>query len=450
MTAQWRGLLIIVCLELIGAGTLAVRALGRAPAPLPDLSRFDPETAADLRRLHADLNERDAASWQRLAEVYLPFGCLPESELCFRRAAALDPQSGQILYGWASCLDRLGQLAESTDRYERAAARAPDNYAQSCYYRIGRNYLREENVAAADAALTRAGDLPQALFLRARMSLRSGNLPEASQLLEVLQQQMPAGVQTIQLQAELELAQGRSDRAAAAFHRLDRVEERFDLNDQNVLYASVEAQHGFLRKLNLCSGGGDPGSEAECVLAAIAGHPQEYIYLPKVAELQMKAGRPEQALPLLQQAIQEGRLSPGLLEQLGDVFTALQRDEEAHTHWLQAASLGETATVHGKLAESFRARNDEAAALRHAARQREAEGVAAYRKDALDSAISILEDAVTLNPSAARAWFYLGEAYYASGDHSKARVAYQNCLNENPDHGRALAAMKRLLPAASD
>jgi tetratricopeptide (TPR) repeat protein len=450
MIYVWRILVILVVLEVAWAGWEVARTLSRPPVPNPDLSRLDETTASDLVALREGMDEGRGESWLELAEAYLAHGCLPESEQCFRRAARLDPKSGRILYGWASALDRLGQMEESSRRYQQAIPLLPEPQAQSSYYRIGRNDLRNENLAAADAALQRAGNLPQALYLRAKGKLRNEEPGEALRLLETLQGQMPETIESLRLRAECELAQGNSNQAARTLSRLERVNDRIDLNDQNLLLGITAARYGALRKLNQCSQLGDPGTAAECVLAVIPGHPQEYRYLPQAAELQRNVGRPEMALELLQRAVEQAGLTPELLEQIGDLHQILHRNNEAHAHWHQAVELGATATVHGKLAESCQARGDLPGTRRHAALQREAEGVAAYRGNSLDVAVAALQDAVAQNPAAARAWFYLGEAHAALGNDPPAIIAYQNCLKARPEHGRAHVALQRLPGVSAD
>lgn len=450
MIFVWRILAIVVVLEVPWAGWQVARSLSRAPVPNPNLSRLDDSTAADLSALREGLDESQAESWLELAEAYLAHGCHPEAELCFRRAAELDPASGRILYGWASALERLGQMQSSRQRYAQALALVSESHAQSCHYRIGRNFLREENVEEANAALQRSGDLPQALYLQAKNALRRGDISEATRLLDRLERQMPDAIQTIQLQAECHSALGRTEQAAEFISRLERVQERMDLNDQNMHIAMIATRYGMLRRLNQCSQLGDPGIAAECVLAAIPGHHQEYSFLPKAAELQLNAGNPAAALDLLQRAVQQGVLKPALLERIGDVHMSMHHVDEALDNWRRAILLGETATVHGKLAAVYEQRGDLEAARRHAALQLEATGVAAYRNDALDSAKSALQDAVMQNPASARSWFYLGEVYNAQGNRSNAQAAYQDCLKQDPNHGRALAALSRLRPGQSD
>jgi tetratricopeptide (TPR) repeat protein len=359
----------------------------------------------------------------------------------------LAPQSGLILYGWASCLDRLGRLDESNQRFEQAAPLLSEPMAQSCWYRIGRNFLRLEKPAEAEAALLRAGHLPQAVYLRARHLARTGQVSAAVPLLQELEEEMPDVIEVVRLAAACAQAQGQTPQAAEALERLERVHGRMSLNDQHEPMAAISARFGFFRRLEACMQAPDPGTRAECVRKAIAGHPQGYRYLPIAAGLELEAGRPEQALTLLHEVRREGGLSPELLEQTGDVLKQLGRDSAAQTDWLQAAALGETPTVHAKLAEYFRAKGDDAAARMQERLQLEAQGVAAYRQDELESAEALLGDATSSPPAEARAWFYLGEACRAQGKRAAALEAYEHCLRADPDHGRALAARGQLLTA---
>ena len=47
----------------------------------------------------------------------MAYGYFPEAEACYRRAAALQPGSFWIVYGWAFCLERLGRTDEAIERF---------------------------------------------------------------------------------------------------------------------------------------------------------------------------------------------------------------------------------------------------------------------------------------------------------------------------------------------
>jgi Flp pilus assembly protein TadD len=78
--------------------------------------------------------------------------------------------------------------------------------------------------------------------------------------------------------------------------------------------------------------------------------------------------------------------------------------------------------------------------------QLEAEGVDAFRRNDLATAIQKLGTATDLNPDRPRAWFYLGEACRVADDKNRARQAYDRCLALDPQHDRGQTGLARLGP----
>jgi Tfp pilus assembly protein PilF len=130
-------------------------------------------------------------------------------------------------------------------------------------------------------------------------------------------------------------------------------------------------------------------------------------------------------------------VSAEILELLGDVLQFERRPNEAEANWLRAAAWGERASIFEKLAAGYSQKGDLPTAQRYRARQLEAEGVDAFRRNELPAAMQSLESATDINSSRARAWFYLGEAYRAAGRQPEAQQAYEKCLAIEPEHAFA-------------
>jgi tetratricopeptide (TPR) repeat protein len=131
---------------------------------------------------------------------------------------------------------------------------------------------------------------------------------------------------------------------------------------------------------------------------------------------------------------------------LGDAYLKAGRADDAVRSWQATANLRPSPDAHRRLAEHFEQSGDDAAAGRQRALMHQALGVAKLRSSNPAAALDDLEQAVTLDPSLALAWFYVGECRRFTDDLGGARLAYQRVLELNPNHGRAVAALELLSP----
>lgn len=441
-----RALLVVVLAEIVGAGLLIGRTLLREPVPEADLGRVDPLTASDLGALRARLREEEAPSWRKLAEAYLSYGNLPEAEYCFRRAAALEEHSPRLLLGWGLCLSRLGRTGESTNRLRRAAAISQSDAQSECFNLIGRNALREENLAQAEAAFRQAGNLPASLYQLARLLVRTGRFDAAQATLEQLRPVMADGILFNYLAADLAEARGRDAENAASRERAERSTMTFDLDLQRAYLDEAGAKIGFVAQANACQRKPSPDAAADCLLSALKSHPRRYRFLLPLVHAQLAADRIEVARGLLEDAVASDNISAEILELLGDVLEGQGDVAAARGQWERAVTLAELPSIYEKLYKACQRSGDENSTRLALARKLEADGVEAFRRDDLQNAAETLTKSVELNPERGRPWFYLAEAHRASRVISDARQAYARCLSLNPEHGRAALGMSRLPP----
>ena len=137
------------------------------------LTAVDPVTADDIRAKVA--LDGTPEPWAALGEVYLVTGFFPEAEACLREAAALAPQSADVVFKHAYALEHLGRLEEAIAEYE-AAVRLNHPRAADCWYYVGKNHLRREQAGPAMAAFEQARALPGARYELARLQARAGEL----------------------------------------------------------------------------------------------------------------------------------------------------------------------------------------------------------------------------------------------------------------------------------
>jgi Tfp pilus assembly protein PilF len=65
-------------------------------------------------------------------------------------------------------------------------------------------------------------------------------------------------------------------------------------------------------------------------------------YLDTFGWILYKLGRYDDALPYIRRAVNSGEVNPVMYEHLGDVFSRLQRSEEAKTYWQKALEIDRT------------------------------------------------------------------------------------------------------------
>jgi Tfp pilus assembly protein PilF len=441
-----RGLLLVVAIEIVIAGWVLATAVRHPPFPNADTGRLDPLTAADLGSLRTRLDPTQATSWQELAEAYLAYGCLPESEFCFRRAAEFpsNPSLGRVKFGWGTCLARLGRTQESTERLREAADLLRGPVALDCWIMIGRNALREENLVAAEDAFRRAGDRPPARYHLAKLLVRNGRIDEAQPLLDYLQSPMADNSHFNYLAANAAETQGQMAAAADYRERAERATLTFEMDAQREYLHSIAVQYGFLNRVTNCEQRKGPPEIAECLSMVVAQHPRRELYVMNLARAHLAARSDGAARKLLEEAIAADNISAEILECLGDVLHLQGHETEAKQQWLRAEAWGERATVFEKLADLLQKHGEEKTAQRYRGLQFEAEGVDAFRKNELAAAIKKLAAASEMNPDRARPWFYLGESYRAAGDKTRARQAYDRCLALDPQHDRVQTGLARL------
>ena len=93
----------------------------------------------------------------------------------------------------AFCLERLGRTEKARAQYKRAT-QLDGADAESCWYFIGRNYLREEKPRKAEAAFLRANRLPIAKCQLARLLMRAGDYDKSEQILADLRVRYPDAI----------------------------------------------------------------------------------------------------------------------------------------------------------------------------------------------------------------------------------------------------------------
>jgi tetratricopeptide (TPR) repeat protein len=446
VTRTHAALIGVIAAELAVGGYLVIDRAGRSAAPLPDLAHVDPIAAGDIRAAAADC--RTPAQWAGLGELYLATGYFPEAEACYRRAAELAPADPDAMFKHGFALERLGRLEDASAAYESAAGRG-HRRAADCWYYVGRNHLRLDRPGPAAEAFARAGDLPAARYELARLHARAGRPADAEAEVARLVVKHPDAYPLTSLRYRLALA--RDDRPAAdgladQFSRQrGRLPNPFDAEVDWLL--GVEDRAGrrrvFREGIGSIQAGRFADAERNLRDALDAGWGPDVA--DRLAEAVFLRGRQAEAADVLAEATDRGGPAHHLLWRLGEAYGATGQPDKALAAWERGARLATgpgAKDLWGDLGALYEQLRKPERAKAYLARAALAAGVDALDAGRAGDAAAALGQAVGYDPGLADAWYYLGEAARVQGRPADARASYGRCLQINPDHGRALRALK--------
>jgi tetratricopeptide (TPR) repeat protein len=438
----------VIAAEVAAGGFLAWHRWNRPTPPVPDLADADPATANDLRALAASYT--NAAEWAKLGEAYLATGYFPQAEACLRRSCQIEPEHADYRFRHAFALERIGRIEESSTQYEAAVVRHHAR-AADCWYYIGRNYLRLEQLGPAAEAFGHAGNLPGARFELALLDARAGRANEADAAAAKLADEHLDAYPPLSLRYRIAVARG--DRAAA-----EEFSDQFGRRPRP-LPTPFDTEVGWI--FGVADGVGrarlfrDAGREAQAGRLDLAESKLrdalDARWDPgvayRLAETAFRLGAPQEAHRVLTEAVERGGPSLELLWGLGKAEEAMGRTERAAELWERAARLATGSrggSLWDDLSNHYRraGKTDQASAA--AARSELAAGLEALDRGRPADAAGALQRAVKSDPQLARAWFALGEAQRGAGRRDEARAAYERCLQIDPDHGRSARALRLL------
>ncbi len=443
-----RCLLLIIVAELLGSGVLMARQLLRATPPEIEWALVDPVTADEIRM--AATTCESAKDWRSLGERYMSSGCFVESEICHRIACEREPRNALFRRQWGFALERLGLLDEANAQYQKTMELSGSE-ADACRYFIGKNLLREGQPSAARTFFEDGKKLPANLYELARLQMRADELTDASATYSRLAASGPEMLQVNLLGYRLALAQGETRKALQLADKVDystrKLQNPFDEEAKRLFKATQKLGAGRYqaRSRELI----DTGrlEEAQSLLESQAAKDRSATVLELLAEIALQQKRFADALELFDELQQQHGPFPRVTDRIGDVLAAEGQSAQARESWLKAAQLQtgvDLKAIHHKLADSLAASGDEPTAKQHRALGHYYHGHEVLHRGQAAQAINSFVDAVKSDPGLTQAWFYLGESRRLTRQPEEARAAYQTCLEQNPDHGRALASLSML------
>lgn len=446
-----KALWVCLAIEITGAAVFIVTWLREPIPPRPDLSHYHPATSDEIRSLENEvLGNGRAENWLALGRMYLYFGLFPEAEYCCQQAAYLDANSFAAFYWWGVALNQLGETSQAIEQFRHALPLAgnqetdPDAQA-SCWYGIGRNYLRQEDIVNAERAFRKAGNYLPARNQLIRILVRSQRAAEALPMLDELVVRYPKESSYYQLRSRAREQLGDMD---GAFEDRTRVERAPDRLRSDAIIALLQLEAG---KVGLYR-------ELQKSARLLARNPQEAVMRLRelldmewrlelagfLVEAELRIGNAQQAADLLKTMMERDGESTERLEQLAYSYRWLNKHDLAFELRKRVARIRHVQTVHSDLGQDFHDRGKPELARKHRALAKMTGGILAFRDNRISEATSELQQAIQLDKELPNAWYYLAECYRVRGETTKAIQAYRDCLKADTNHGRARSRLSRL------
>lgn len=448
---NWSRLLlaILVC-EIVGGALFAWQASQRVVPPAPNLQKLDPLTAQAVTEIREAAIDGNSREWRELAEAYLGNGFYAEAEQCFRHASVLNPDDLQATYGRGFCLERVGRTDEAINVLKQVAAEAHVELQTTCWYQIGRCYLRQEDVKSAEDAFRRVSEFPAAAYQLAKLLHRSGRSGEAAQIVASQREVLPNSLKLIQLGAHAAESLGDTALAAELRDREERSEYQLSLEYSQSFVTMFAGRYGLQNRLSRALELRSSGTlmQRKRVLDGVLEVIREnelWQYRPVLlaaAHVELGLGNLAEVERLISEIRMYSQDGADLLELEGLVLAAQGKVPAAVNTWQRACELSPSIEVIDEILQSNSLPEDQVAVLN--AKKQLLAGLSAYRVNQPELARPHFEEAVRLNPTDARTWFYIGEVERLAGAIDNAATAYAKCVERNPNHGRALRRLQSI------
>ncbi len=188
--------LIILVFEFVLCGYLISNRLLRVTPTTPVFYLDDPFLRRKFEELSNEALVGNDLAWQHLAEALLGQGYYAYAEPNYRQALKMNPDNLEARFGLAFCLDKMGRMKESTEEYRnylKRETRRPEQQKLIFYakYAIGRNFLREENIADAEKEFRKNSKFIPAQYQLAKILIRTGRSEQALPIIEANLKKIP-------------------------------------------------------------------------------------------------------------------------------------------------------------------------------------------------------------------------------------------------------------------
>jgi tetratricopeptide (TPR) repeat protein len=259
--------------------------------------RGNPARAEHLVKQALRANPDHTGALARLGELRRDAGDLDEAARLFREALAIDDVSPELYLGLGDVLQRGGHYEEAEKAFRRVLELDPDSFA--AHYNLGVTALQQQQakqaIAEFEKALALDGDHPLAAAAHnniGTVELDRGRRAEAMAAFEQAAKSSPVIFEARFNLGSLYLEDGRTDDAVRLFEEAAR------------LSPNHEALLARLGRAYMQKGRGEDAWRTLTLLRRL--YPQNWYAPLGLAALHAANGRPEQAQPLLAEALKQG------------------------------------------------------------------------------------------------------------------------------------------------
>jgi tetratricopeptide (TPR) repeat protein len=459
MTRIPRRLLVAFLLvECAVCGWLVGGRLLRRPPALPGGFPDDPLVGAELAAIAARADGGAAGAWLELGQSLLGQGLYGHAEAALRRAVAAEPTAIEPAFALGFALDRTGRMREGNALFDRCLALSEPGPGPSkkpfALYQIGRNHLRDGDVAAAEGAFRRNAGVAQAEHQLARILLHSGRPKEAAEVVSRALGRIPLALELHHERMRVMEALDRPDEAFRSAALEERSAHLVEVSFNTDYVRPFHARHGLRRLVDdhlareATSDHASSMARLDAIDAAIGDRtiPERSATRRLRAVRLLQAGQADRVLELVAEMKAAGDRGPGVLETEAAARRLRGEPDAALALLLRATTMEPTAARHRQLADEYDRRGDAAARDRHRAALHFHEGIAAYRQNRLDAALESLRKSLALDDANATTWFHAGELEYHLGRPEAADEAFRRALAVRPGYGRARDYLERRPP----
>lgn len=457
-----RAITVILVLELFACGYLFVQRATRPVPVLPEKTLMNPLFAEDLQPLVQQVTQtNNAFDWMRLGEALLGQGYYSHAELCFRQVADLIPDSRLAESRIAYCLERTGRTEQSSAIYEDLNAssinsREAKREQMQALYEIGRNALREENIAEAEQLFRRnLGFLP-ARYQLAKLLIRTNRADEALPLITESLQQVPRSLKFLELQMRAFQQIGDLKQTEQTAQLLERAQHSVPLHPGSNFIEPFRLNYGIDRRVeefNTQIGKASlPELETKLVelIDLLEGYPSTHrqIFLMRLLEVQHQQKQPRKMRETVRKLNNLGINNADTLMYQAEA-TGIEGDwNQAAVLGQRAGSMSKAADLHQRLADILQQAGKTEESQKEQALTYRLEAMEYYRADQLAAALSKIELAIKINPADPQNWYNRGLIHEAR-EEAEASVSYfQECIKRDPLHGRARQKLTLAQPAS--
>jgi tetratricopeptide (TPR) repeat protein len=453
-----RLLLILIAGELLLGVAVAMRWLPQPSPGLPASFSDDPPLAAEIADLAAATRFGGAAAWTALGDALLGMGDYRNAESAYRRVTETSPHDIEARFALAFCIDRTGRMAEANEHYRRCLE-LPDlpGIAQSkkpfALYAIGRNLLRLEDEAAAEAVFRQNTGFPPAEYQLARILLFTGRPREALEIVDRGLDRLPLALEWHRLRGRIMDALDRPADAFAARAMEERSAHLLEVNFSTDYIRPLTTRHGIKRMLagyEAATGRESReqlGQRLDAMDAAIGGLmiPESITLMQLRANDAMTFGNPQEVVDMIAAQPWLRDSDPLMSVSEADALEQLDRIDEATALRRRLVGFAASSSLHRKLALACEASGDEAGRNQHLSQAELLDGIAMYRRNDIAGALPRFMKAVELDPSNTSALFHRGEMLYHLGRSKEAASAFRDALTQRPGFGRASDFLEYLM-----